>query len=258
MMTAALVAVNPAVRPDPGRTSSPFITPEQWPRKESIGPGSAPRDRGERLHPELRQNLEMPALSRGGSLRRILSSFLRLAACLGRRESEWERLTMRVPERAFGPGSRQPFASYFKGASSVTVGSVEDIVAWLQTCEYVSDLELFQQRDFWQHPGDFEQRRRGDCEDFALWTWRKLAEIGIDAEFCVGRVIGGDGTPGHRQHAWVVYHVSGDTYLFEPAAGTPSRMIRPLVEAMGEYVPHFAVNHRFDTNAFVGCTTEVR
>jgi hypothetical protein len=33
-------------------------------------------------------------------------------------------------------------------------------------------------------------------------------------------------------------------------------MIRPLAEAMDEYVPHFAVNHRFDTNAFVGCASD--
>jgi hypothetical protein len=183
---------------------------------------------------------------------------MRLAARLGRRESEWERVTMRVPERAFGPGSQQPFATYFEGASRVPVRCIDDIVAWLQTCEYVTDLELFQERDFWQHPGDFERRRRGDCEDFALWTWRKLAEIGVDAEFCVGRVIVDDGAAVNRQHAWVVYRVSGTAYLFEPAAGIPSRMIRPLAEAMGEYVPHFAVNHRFDTNAFVGGATDTR
>ena len=74
-------------------------------------------------------------------------------------------------------------------AQSVPVQSIDDIVAWLQSCEYVTDLDLFHERDFWQHPGTFERLRRGDCEDFALWAWRKLAEVGIDAEFCVGRVI---------------------------------------------------------------------
>ena len=59
-----------------------------------------------------------------------------------------------------------------------------------------------------------------------------------------------------RQHAWVVYRVDGTEFLFEPAARTPSRMIRPLADAMCEYVPHFAVNHRFDTNAFVGCASD--
>ncbi len=160
---------------------------------------------------------------------------------------------MRVPASAFGPGSQRPFAEYFEGESRVPVGSIDGIVAWLQTCEYVTDLELFHQPDVWLHPGAFERLRRGDCEDFALWAWRKLAEIGIDAEFCVGRVICDDRPEIDRQHAWVVYRVNGTAFLFEPAARTPSRMIRPLADAMGEYVPHFAVNHKLDTNAFVGC-----
>jgi hypothetical protein len=195
-------------------------------------------------------------MSPGGSIRRLLSALASLGARLVGRESAWERLSMRVPARVFGPGSRQPFADYFEGESSVHVQSIDDIVAWLQTCEYVTDLELFQQRDVWQHPGAFERRRRGDCEDFALWAWRKLAEVGIDAEFCVGRVICGDRPEIDRQHAWVVYRVDGTAFLFEPAARTRSRMIRPLEDAMGEYVPHFAVNHRFDTSAFAGCASD--
>src|SRR6185436_5661257 len=127
-----------------------------------------------------------------------------------------------------------------------------------QSCEYVTDLEQFNQRDFWQHPGVFEQRRRGDCEDFALWAWRKLAEVGVDAEFCVGRVICAGEPQVDRQHAWVVYRVEGIAFLFEPAARTPSRMIRLLDEAMDEYVPHFAVNHRFDTSPLAGCAADSR
>jgi hypothetical protein len=163
---------------------------------------------------------------------------------------------MRVPPRAFGSGSNQPFAQYFEGESSVRVGSLDDIVAWLQTCEYVTDDELFHERDVWQHPGAFEKRRRGDCEDFALWAWRKLADVGIDADFCVGRVICDEGP--ERQHAWVVFRADETTFLFEPAARIRSKMIRPLSEAMGRYVPHFAVNHRFDTTAFAGCASDAR
>jgi hypothetical protein len=161
-----------------------------------------------------------------------------------------------VPARAFGPGSQQPFAKYFEGESCVRVESIDDIVAWLQTCEYVTDTELFHERDVWQHPGAFERRRRGDCEDFALWAWRKLAEVGIEADFYVGRVICEDRPRVDRQHAWVVYRVEGTAFLFEPAARVASNMIRPLADAMSEYVPHFAVNHRFDTNAFVGCASD--
>ena len=198
----------------------------------------------------------MPVVTPRTSFRRLFSPFIRFAERLLGHESAWEPVPMRVPASAFGPGSRQPFADYFEGESSVRVESIDDIVAWLQTCEYVSDIELFQERDFWQHPGAFESRRRGDCEDFALWAWRKLAEVGVDAEFCVGRVICDDRPEVDRQHAWVVFRVDEAAYLFEPAARVRSKMIRPLADAMGEYVPHFAVNHRFDTNAFVGCASD--
>jgi hypothetical protein len=33
-------------------------------------------------------------------------------------------------------------------------------------------------------------------------------------------------------------------------------MIRPLADVMGQYVPHFAVDHRFDTYAFAGCAAD--
>jgi hypothetical protein len=198
----------------------------------------------------------MPTALLGGWLRRLLSPCLRLVAGFGGRKSTWVRVPMRVPPSAFGLGSRQPFAGYFEGPSCVHVRSIDDIVAFLQTCDYVSDNELFHERDFWQHPSAFEKLRRGDCEDFALWAWRKLAELGIDAEFCVGRVICEDQPEIDCQHAWVVYRVNGTDFLFEPAARTPSRMIRPLAEAMAEYVPYFAANHRFDTSAFVGCALD--
>jgi hypothetical protein len=161
---------------------------------------------------------------------------------------------MRVPKTAFGPGSRQDFALYFEGESSVLVRSIDDIVVWLLECEYVSDPDLFDKRDYWQHPSVFEQLRRGDCEDFALWTWRKLVEIGVEAEFHVGRVVCDSDVD--RQHAWVVYRVDRTEFLFEPAARERAQMIRPLAEAMDRYIPHFAVDHQFGTSAFAGCVLD--
>jgi len=163
---------------------------------------------------------------------------------------------MRVPKTAFGPGSRQDFALYFEGESSVPVHSIAEISAWLAQCEYVSDPDLFDKRDYWQHPTVFEQLRRGDCEDFALWAWRKLAEIGMDAEFFVGQVVVNGEVDRDRQHAWVVYRADGTDFLFEPAAQGSQQMIRPLAEVQHSYVPHFAVNHRFDTSAFAGCVRD--
>jgi hypothetical protein len=175
------------------------------------------------------------------------------------RESAWDAIKIPVAPAAFGPGSRRPFADYLNGDSAVRVHSLDDIVEWLQSCEYVTDDELFHDRDVWQHPSAFEQCRRGDCEDFALWAWRKLAEIGVEAEFCVGRVIGANDRPGmDRQHAWVLYRLDDSEFLFEPAARIRSRMIRPLADAADEYVPHFAVDHRFNTHAFAGCAYDSR
>jgi hypothetical protein len=198
----------------------------------------------------------MPATTGFGSLRRLVAPFRHFWARLFQRESAWDRLAIRVPPSVFGPGSTHPFAEYFQGQSSVTVKSIDDIVAWLRTCTYVTDDELFHERDVWQHPHSFETLRRGDCEDFALWAWRKLAEIGIDAEFVVGRVLCDDFPEIDRQHAWVVYRVDDMEFLFEPAARDRGRMIQPLVEAMDRYVPYFAVNREFATSAFAGCVLD--
>ena len=167
-------------------------------------------------------------------------------------------MSIPVPAGAFGPGSERPFAQYFEGQASVPVASIDDVVAWLQTCEYVSDVELFQKRDFWQHPTVFEQSKRGDCEDFALWAWRKLRELGIDAEFCVGRVIS-TGRPDIAYAACLGRLSRGRRGLsLRAGRAKPFRHDSPARGCDGRVRPHFAVNHRFETNAFVGCAADSR
>ncbi len=187
--------------------------------------------------------------------RRVLFSYGRLTARLGPLESPWERVAVPVPAAAFGSGSQRHFRNYLEGPSHLPMPSIEAMLEWLRTCEYVSDPEQFHQRDVWQHPGEFEVRRRGDCEDFALWAWRKLADIGIEAEFFVGRALARTQAAG--QHAWVVFRRGGDEFLFEPAAKSP-RAIRELDDAREEYVPHFAVDHRCETWAFGGYLMDAR
>jgi hypothetical protein len=183
----------------------------------------------------------------------LRSVYLSIARSMELSDSPWERVPMEVPTTAFGPGSRCQFSRYFEGQSCVPARSIDDIVGWLGTCQYVSDVEQFHEPDLWQEPCAFERRQRGDCEDFALWTWRKLTEIGLEAEFFVGRVLCDDAAAIDRQHAWVVYRAGHDAYLFEPAARDRQRMIQPWSAVKDCYVPHFAVDHRFVTSAFVGC-----
>jgi Bacterial transglutaminase-like cysteine proteinase BTLCP len=186
-------------------------------------------------------------------LHRIADLCIRLAHDFRDAGSPWQRVPMNVPATAFGPGSRCAFASYFEGESRVAVTSIGDIVGWLAGCAYVSDMDQFQVADHWQPPLMFEASRRGDCEDFALWAWRKLAEIGVEAELFVGRVVCDDCSGRDRQHAWVVYRVRGEEFLFEPAAGSAREMIQPLDDVRDDYVPHFAVNQQCVTSAFAGC-----
>jgi hypothetical protein len=186
-------------------------------------------------------------------LQRLYSACVRVARDFGAPDSAWERVPMEVPPAAFGPGSLCPFTRYFEGDSHVRVESIDAIVEWLRNCEYVSDLDQFHEPDLWQQPCAFEQSRRGDCEDFALWAWRKLVEMGVDAEFYVGRVMCGDDPLSARPHAWVVYRVD-DEFLFEPAACVSQQIIQPLSEVRDRYVPHFAVDRHFVSSAFVGCT----
>ena len=89
--------------------------------------------------------------------------------------------------------------------------TIADIRAFLISCNYVSDQELFGKRDYWQPPEEFERRKKGDCEDFALWTWRQLLNLGYDARF-----IGGSAGRYGAGHAWVQYFQEGKCYLLEP------------------------------------------
>jgi hypothetical protein len=173
------------------------------------------------------------------ALRRIVRPFLAP-------RDPWERIPSRVPTDRFGLGSTRRFEWYFEGPSAVTIASVDELCTWLLACEYVADVELFRERDFWQHPATFEQIRKGDCEDYALWAWRKLGELGIDAEL----VIGQRGTVDRSHHAWVLFRHEGNEYLLEAVARSSERMIRPLNDAQLEYVPHFGVDHRFQTYTF--------
>ena len=173
------------------------------------------------------------------SIHRLSLYFGRAVARLLGRESAWDAIRMRVPPAAFGPGSRRPFADYLAGESAVRVHSLDEIVEWLQGCEYITDTELFHDRDVWQHPSAFEQCRRGDCEDFALWAWRRLVELGVDADLVIGRRV--PPTTDNSRHAWIIFRRDGDEYLFEPVLRDPDVAVRRVSLVRAEYIPELGV-----------------
>jgi len=191
-------------------------------------------------------------------MRRGLTALLRrLALLVGRRSpvsDPWERLDVAPQPGHYGPGARPDFSWYFEGESTVAVGSLGELQAWLAGCSYTTDPDLFHEPDFWQHPRTFEQLRRGDCEDYALWAWRKLVELGYDADLVVGRCVQ-ESRAGARdvvRHAWVVFRHGGAEYLFEPVHGDAAHAVRPLAEVRGHYLPEFGVGPDRRRFAFAG------
>jgi hypothetical protein len=111
----------------------------------------------------------------------------------------------------FAPNS--PMGRHVTQPLSVICQDIDDVRRFLQTCRYVSDQVQFGRRDYWRPPEQFEQRRQGDCEDFALWTWRQLLRLGYPARFVCGH--GGRYGDGH---AWVTFERDGRTFIVEALA----------------------------------------
>ena len=169
-------------------------------------------------------------------------------------DNPWERFASSVPLSVYGMGAQREFRWYFEGRSSVEIQSIEEIQEWLLGCEYVSDPDLFQEADFWQHPCTFEQLRKGDCEDFALWAWRKLVRLGYQAEFVAGQfVLPGCPDPdyGHG-HTWLLFKKEGVLYLFDPIIRERDHMIQPLDAVCHDYTPEVSVDQHFNRYAYAG------
>jgi hypothetical protein len=182
---------------------------------------------------------------------RLILPMLRLSRRFGRTRDPWARLRHDVPPWAYGPGSTRPFPWYFEGETAVRVGHAHEVAEWLLGCAYATDQAQFRRADHWQHPAQLERRRAGDCEDLALWAWRKLAELGHESELHCGRWRCRPGAP-PEPHAWVVFRDGEGEWLMECTARTRAEMCRPLGDARGDYLPRVAVDHRFRGYLFGG------
>jgi hypothetical protein len=179
-----------------------------------------------------------------------MKPLLRLVARWSQDDDPWERVPHRVSVNSFGRGSFKPFTWYFEGESGVRVESVDEVCSWLLDCEYVHDETLFNENDFWQHPRTFEHLRKGDCEDHAIWAWRKLVELGLDAELVSGEWRPPGKTAG--DHVWVRFRHEGQDFILESVSDRRERMVVPFSEAKAEYVPHAGVDRTFRHYVYFG------
>lgn len=124
--------------------------------------------------------------------------------------------------RRKGLRSTLPMGRYVSQPLTTRCESIDEVRRFLCRCKYVSDEEQFGREDYWQAPEHFEQTQKGDCDCFALWTWREFLQLGFDARFVLGRS-GRYGTG----HAWVQFSKDGREFLVEPmAAGFGSKLPR--------------------------------
>src|SRR5262249_38484365 len=105
---------------------------------------------------------------------------------------------------------------------------------FLRTCRYVSDERQFRRSDYWMPPEEFEKRRQGDCDCFALWTWRQVLQMGYEARYVVGWMRNG------ASHAWVTFCKDGQCFLLWPLAAFVSRDM-PRLRTLS-YVPRMSVS----------------
>ncbi len=56
---------------------------------------------------------------------------------------------------------------------------LERVNNYFNQFEYVSDVENWQQRDYWATPEEFIGRMRGDCEDYVIAKYFALREVGV-------------------------------------------------------------------------------
>jgi hypothetical protein len=104
-----------------------------------------------------------------------------------------------------------PMGRYISIPIKIECKNFEELRRFFLTCKPVSDLEQFGEEEFWMPPDEFERARKGDCEDFALYAWRQLMNMGYKTRFVIGTV-------GYEKsgHAWVTFQKDDQTFLFEP------------------------------------------
>jgi len=127
-----------------------------------------------------------------------------------------------------------PIGRYVSQPLGIQCTSIGDVRRFLAGCKYVSDGEQFGKRDYWQPPEEFEKRKKGDCEDFALWTWRQLLSLGYDARFVIG-----SGSRYGDGHAWVEYFEQGKCFLVESLASRVATIPRLSI---ARYSPKLSVS----------------
>ncbi len=101
-----------------------------------------------------------------------------------------------------------PFGRYVSKPPTIHCKNLQEVRDFLRSCRQMSDENAFGKKDYWLPPDEFEKLKKGDCDDFALWTWRQLQQMGYPARFVAGEF--GRYSAGH---AWVTFEKDAKHYI---------------------------------------------
>jgi hypothetical protein len=127
-----------------------------------------------------------------------------------------------------------PFGRYVSRPLAVHCSTLPELRNFLRGCRQATDKETFGTDDYWLPPDKFEKVKQGDCDDFALWIWRQLMQMGYKARFVAGHL--GRYKEGH---AWVTFEMDGRSFI---ADGTrwPLGLHLPAIHNL-KYHPIYSV-----------------
>ena len=128
-----------------------------------------------------------------------------------------------------------PIGRYLSQPLQVNCTNFKEMQYFLKRCSYISDMKQFGKIDYWMPPEDFEAEKKGDCEDFSLWTWRQLINIGYDSRFVIGRA-----GPYGNGHAWISFTDEEKGYILEPLTAWFCTKFPQLTTV--RYEPYFSVS----------------
>lgn len=174
-----------------------------------------------------------------------ISHLLPYVAHLYRSMEKYERTEVFLddPHRLFGPDSNAPFSDYFYGELTKATADLDQLTSWLASCAWKSQDP---HRHEWLHPPAFEEQRRGNEKDHALWAWRALVERGFEAQLVSGRQF--THLFGWRDHTWVsFYDGSRQLYFLDASLKGTDSLIVPERIARKRLVPHVDVDRRQKT-----------
>jgi hypothetical protein len=150
----------------------------------------------------------------------------------------WQGIKVDIPQYWI---TRRDFEEILDDDPGKEFESPQQIFNWLRRCRYVTDLKLFGEEDYWQLPSELEKRRKGDCEDFALWAWYHLRKFDSECRFVFGRCNRSWLSRGY--HAWVVFTWRNEPHILDGGRHGKKRILIPAPEARKDYLPFFSVDY---------------